>query len=156
MKIRKLSNSCVAVLATLSILILTSCASIQLIAPYDERIENGITELQKNTTAFFVKIERQRGSDNNDYTNHIEFYDNSKVAMKSLLIRAGATAQNEKTEDQILLLMEKYESLEKQHKTTGLTPYTIPSLEASFDQIFRAILTLEVAKKELNEEREGE
>ncbi|MBT9166876.1 MAG: hypothetical protein DDT19_00200 [Syntrophomonadaceae bacterium] len=56
-----------AVFSVLFVLILVACGHIQLIAPYDERIENGVTELQKNTTAFFVKIERQGGSDKDDY-----------------------------------------------------------------------------------------
>ena len=68
----------------------------------------------------------------------------------------GALTKNKKTEKQILLLIQKFELLEKQHKTTGLTPYTIPTLESSFDQIFRSILTLEVAKKELNGKKKGE
>jgi hypothetical protein len=103
-----------------------------------------------------VKIERKGGSDKNDYNNYTKFYDDSKISTKSLLIRAAAIAQNEKTEQQIKLLMEKYKSLEEQHKAIGLTPHTIPSLESSFDQIFRAILTLEVAKKELTEKKKGE
>jgi len=156
MKFRGLLKVNVAAFSVLLILTLLSCAPIQLIAPYDERIENGIKELQKNTTEFFVKIERQGGSNKNDYKNHVKFYDNSKVSTKSLLIRAGATAQNEKTEGQITSLMDKYKSLEEQHKKIGLTLNTIPSLESSFDQIFRAILTLEVAKKELIDKKKGE
>lgn len=153
MKFRGLLRVNAAVFSALFVLILVACGHIQLIAPYDERIENGITELQKNTTAFFVKIERQGGSDKDDYKNHVKFYDDSKVSTKSLLIRAGAAAQNEKTQGQINLLMEKYKSLEEQHKTVGLTPYTIPSLESSFDQIFRYILILEIGKKELSEKK---
>jgi len=156
MKARRLSNPHLALFVILFIVILASCASVQLIAPYDERIEKGITELQRNTTTFFVKVERQGGSDINDYKNHIEFYDHSKVATKSLFIRAGATAQNKKTEEQILLLMQKFELLEKQHKNSGLTPNTIPTLESSFDQLFRSVLTLEVAKKEPNGKKKGE
>ena len=148
MKKGQLANLQVCALAILCML-LGSCAHITLIAPYDERIEKGITELQKNTTTFFVKIERQGGSDKDDYKNYLDFYDKSKVATKSLLIRAGATARNEKTEGQIKALTEKYDSLENQHRTVGLTPYTIPITETSFDVIFRAILTLEVAKKDL-------
>ncbi len=156
MKVGRLSNLHLATFAILFSIILASCASVQLIAPYDERIEKGITELQKNTTTFFVKVERQGGSDINDYKNHTEFYDHSKVATKSLFIRAGATAQNKKTEEQILLLMQKFELLEREHKDSGLTPNTIPTLESSFDQLFRSILTLEVAKRELNGTKKGE
>lgn len=156
MKFRGLLKVNAAAFSVLFVLTLASCAHIQLIAPYDERIENGVTELQKNTTAFFVKIERQGGSDKNDYKNHIKFYDDSKVSTKSLLIRAGATAQNKMTEEQITLLMQKYKYLEEQHMTIGLTPYTISTLESSFDQIFRSILTLEVAKKELGEKKKGD
>jgi len=153
MKFKRLLRFNVMSFLVLLVLTIASCAHVQLMAPYDERIEKGVTELQKNTTEFFVKIERKGGSDKVDYNNHTSFYDDSKVSTKSLLIRAGATAQNEKTQGQVILLMEKYRSLEKQHKTLGLTPYTIPSLESSFDQIFRAILTLEVAKKELIEKK---
>ena len=136
-------------LLTLVCMILASCAHVTLIASHDERIEKGITELQKETTTFFVNIERQGGSSKEDYSKYTDFYDKAKVATKSLFIRAGATAQNKLTEQQIKLLMEKYAKLEEQHKTTGLTPYTLAPLESSFDDIFRAILTLEVAKKDL-------
>jgi len=128
---------------------IAACTHIQLIAPYDERIEKGITELQKNTTEFFVEIERKDGSDTEDYKNYIEFYDDTKVATRSLLIRAGAVAYNETTEAQIKKLMDKYKKLEKQHTEVGLSAHTVPLLEASFDQCFRAILILEVAKEEL-------
>ena len=79
-------------------MLIASCTHIQLIAPYDERIENGVTELQKNTTEFFVAIERNGGSDIADYNNHTKFYDDSKVSAISILIRAGATAKNEKND----------------------------------------------------------
>lgn len=142
---RILSSLHITALAVFCI-IFASCAHVTLIAPYDERIEKGITELQKDTTAFFVKIERQGGSNIEDYNKHTEFYDKAKVTVRSLMIRAGATSQNEITKQQIQILMEKYDTLENQHKTTGLTPHTIKPLETSFDVIFRTILTLEVAK----------
>ncbi len=156
MKFRKSIKLNVTAFSVFFVLTLAACAPIQLIAPYDERIENGVTELQKSTTAFFVKIERQKGSDKNDYQNHVKFYDESKVSTKSLLIRASATAQNKKTEGQIDLLMQKYNKLEEQHEKSGLKINTIPTLESSFNQIFRSILTLEVAKKELKEKKKGD
>ena len=156
MKSRQLRTFGVLFILVSFVLTMAACAHVQLIAPYDERIDKGITELQKNTTEFFVGIERKGGSDKTDYNNYTKFYDDSKVSAKSLLIRAGAVVQNKKTEDQIILLMEKYKSLEEQHKTIGLTSYTIAPLESSFDQIFRAILTLEVAKKEPTEKKKGE
>ena len=156
MKFRKSIKLNVTAFSVFFVLTLAACAPIQLIAPYDERIENGVTELQKSTTAFFVKIERQKGSDKNDYQNHVKFYDESKVSTKSLLIRASATAQNKKTEGQIDLLMQKYNKLEEQHEKSGLKINTIPTLESSFNQIFRSILTLEVAKKELKEKKKAD
>jgi hypothetical protein len=139
------------VLVAAFLVTLASCAPVRLIAPYDERIEKGVTALQKDTTAFFTKIDRQGGSDQNDYKNHVAFYDKSRVGTKSLLIRAGAVPKNEQTEKQLEALMEKYRSMEEQHKTQGLSQSVIPSLESSFDQAFRAILTLEIAKKKLVE-----
>lgn len=156
MKSRQLRKFGVLVLLIFFVLTIAACAHIQLIAPYDERIDKGITELQKNTTEFFVGVERKGSSDKNDYKNYVKFYDDSKVASKSLLIRAGAIAQNKKTEQQIKILIEKYKTLEEQHKTIGLSSQTIPPLESSFDQIFHAILTLEVAKKEPTDKKKGE
>ncbi len=156
MKPRYLKKYGVLLLLTSFLLTIAACAHIQLTAPYDERIDKGVTELQKNTTEFFVGIERKGGSDKIDYKNYFKFYDDSKVSTKSLLIRAGAIAQNKQTEGQLTLLMAKYKLLEEQHKTIGLTPYTIAPLESSFDQIFRTILTLEVAKKDPGEKKKGE
>ena len=38
------------------------CGPVTLIAPYDQRIDEGVTNLQKSTAEFFTKIERQGGS----------------------------------------------------------------------------------------------
>ena len=39
------------------------CGSVTVIAPYDQKIDDGVTNLQKSTAEFFTKIERQGGSD---------------------------------------------------------------------------------------------
>lgn len=130
-------------------LALSSCAHVQLVAPYDERIEKDVVALQESTTRFFVMLERQEGSTQQDYPKHIVFYDNAKVVTRGLLIRTRAVPTNEKTAEQVQLLAEKYRSLEEQHRTRGLSLAVSRTLEPSFDQIFRAILALEIGKKEL-------
>ena len=62
--------------------------SIQLIAPYDQKIDDGITNLQKMTAEFLTKIDRQGGSTPEDYKNHTKFYDDARVALSSILVRA--------------------------------------------------------------------
>jgi hypothetical protein len=56
------------------------CSSIQLIAPYDQKIDDSVTNLQKMTAEFLTKIERQGGSKPDDYKNHAKFYDDARIA----------------------------------------------------------------------------
>ena len=57
------------------------CGPVTLIAPYDQKIDDGVTNLQKSTAEFFTKIERQGGSKPEDYKNYTKFYDDAKVTL---------------------------------------------------------------------------
>ena len=128
------------------------CAPIQLIAPYDQKTDEGVTNLQKMTAQFFTRIERQGGSTPDDYKNQTKFYDDARVALSGVLVRSQALAQNDLTVQQIEILQQQFQKLEQDHKTMGISQAMVPQLEKAFNRTFTAILTLEVAKKEPKQE----
>ena len=134
---------------------LVGCGSIRLIAPYDQRTDDAVTNLQKSTADFFVRVERQGGSSAQDYKNQTKFYDDAKVMLSGILVRANAISNNEKTVQQLEILKQQYQQLEQQNKTIGISQSAIPQLESAFNRTFTAILTLEVAKKEPKAEEAG-
>ena len=131
---------------------LFGCGSIQLTAPYDQKIDEGVTNLQKMTAQFFTHIERQGGSSAEDYKNQTKFYDDAKVMLSGILVRAQALTNNTKTIQQLEILGQQFQKLEQDHKTIGISQAAVPQLEKAFNRTFTAILTLEVAKKELKQE----
>jgi hypothetical protein len=119
--------------------------SIRLIAEYDKKIDDGVTELQKKTEAFLIKMERIAETPEGAYTKRIGFYDKVKVDLSLLKVRADAIALNDLTSKQIGLLQDSFKSLEEQHKK-GLKAVMIESIRQSLNTQFTAILKLEVSK----------
>jgi hypothetical protein len=132
------------VVLSLVLLAATGC-SVRLIAEYDKKIDDGITEVQKKTEAFLLKMERIAETPEGAYAKHIGFYDEVKVDLSLLRVRADAIAQNDLTSKQIGLLQDSFKSLEEQHKK-GLKPVMIESIRQSLNAQFTAILKLEVSK----------
>jgi hypothetical protein len=126
---------------------LLGCGSIQLIAPYDQKIDEGVTNLQKMTAQFLTHVERQGGSSAQDYNNQTKFYDDAKVMLSGILVRAEALTNNAKTVQQLEILGQQFQKLEQDHKTIGISQAAVPQLEKAFNRTFTAILTLEGAKK---------
>ena len=123
------------------------CGPVTLIAPYDQRIDEGVTNLQKSTAEFFTKIERQGGSNREDYKNHTKFYDDAKVTLSGLSVRANAFTNNKLTTEQLEVLSEQFRLLEETHMKIGVSKAAVPEYEKAFNRTFTAILTLEIAKK---------
>src|SRR5262245_63401043 len=91
------------------------CGPVTLIAPYDQKIDDGVTNLQKSTAEFFTKIERQGGSKPEDYNNYTKFYDGAKVTLSGLSVRASAFTNNKLTTEQLAVLSEQFRDLEQTH-----------------------------------------
>ncbi|HME42377.1 MAG TPA: hypothetical protein VKF36_04760 [Syntrophorhabdales bacterium] len=146
------------ILVVLLVLVMsmTGCGSIRLIAPYDQKIDDGVTDLQKATAEFFTGIERQGGSTPTDYQNHTRFYDYCKVSLSGLIVRAGALSANSLTLQQLEILRQQFQDLEADDQKMGIPQAAVPQYEKAFNRTFTAILTLEVAKKERKTEGAGE
>lgn len=123
-----------------------SGCTIRLIADYDQKIDDGVTALQKKTEAFLIKLERTCQEPEGAYSNHVSFYDEAKVELSALQVRADAIALNKLTSEQIEKLRDSFDKIEAQHKL-GFTPIVVAKTRNILNSHFTAILKLEVAKK---------
>ena len=132
----------------LSILLALGGCSLVSISPYDSSADKAITKLHKQTAEFFAEFTKadELGC---GYSHHLPFYQNSKVSMSSLLVRARARAMadNHITVSQLELLSSSYAGLAQLHQLDCFTPTQVSELWVSFDASFSAILKLELAKK---------
>jgi hypothetical protein len=126
-------------------LTVSGCA-IRLIADYDQKIDDGVTALQKKTEAFLIKLERTCQNQEGEYSKHISFYDEAKVELSALQVRADAVALNELTSVELKDLQDSFEKMEEQHKL-GFTPIVVAETRKILNSHFTAILMLEVRKK---------
>ena len=130
----------------LSILLALGGCSLVSISPYDSSADKAITKLHKQTAEFFAEFTKadELGC---GYSHHLPFYQNSKVFISSLLVRARAMADNHITVSQLELLSSSYAGLTQLHQLGCFTPAQVNELWVSFDASFSAVLKLELAKK---------
>jgi hypothetical protein len=127
---------------------LNGCVSVRLIADYDQKIDEGVTALHRKTETFFVKLERAGQKPEADYQHNVSFYDEVKVDVAALQLRADSVALNKQTSEQLHLLQNSFDQMEKMHAANGtLSPIVIDETRKQLNHEFIAILTLEVAKK---------
>ena len=119
----------------------------KLISSYDESTDRAVTQLQRDIETFFVTVERQAGMPECEYENHVEFYQDSKVAISAIEVRARAIPKNEITIEQIALLKDSMDKLEQLHELGCFSPGQVENLRNSFNTSITAILKLELAKK---------
>lgn len=126
-------------------------ACVTLVAPYDQKIDDMATGLQREIS---TEIETLSTQDKPDclYPNHVAFYRNVRVDISALAVRAAAHDMNSQTIQQIEALRTALDDLEKihQHDTQQnrcIRPDTFFPIRRAFDQITIAIVRLEIAKK---------
>ena len=130
----------------LIILTLIGCANVRLISDYDEKTDSAITAFQKEMETFLTSLERNAGKDQAKYENNVKFYDEAKVELSAIRVRAEAIPYNTITVQQIDLLVDNVNKLEQLHKI-GMTADDIKPLRTAFNVSCTAILKLEIAKK---------
>lgn len=123
-------------------ILFSSCSSIKLVGDYDEKIDTGITALQKTMETHMLAIQEKGAK----YSSSRAFYEKSKVEISSLRIRADATERNSLTVKMLDKLAKNISRLETAHKT-GIDPAEVPLFRGGFNSQFTAILTFELAKK---------
>ena len=133
-------------LLPLSVLILSSC-TVTLISRYDEVTDKACTELHQKVTGFLLKME-SAASPEIPYKLNVSFYQDTKLTLESILLRAESIDKNEKTVEQVKLLQGSIENLRKIHEESDLLkPIVIQASRTAINAQFKSILTLELAKK---------
>lgn len=132
---------------SLILLLFTSCASVRLISDYDEITDKTVTAVQEKVSAFFVKMESEAGTEAAEYENYRTFYQEVKVDLTTLKIRADAIEKNKIVQDQISELTRMLDNLEKLHKLGFPSAEVLKPLEQPFNSAFTAIIKLQLGLK---------
>ncbi len=127
-------------------LVLASC-TVKLISNYDETTDRAVTALQRKTEAHLIALEAVETLPECIYDQHKKFYDEAKVDISAITIRAAAVPRNEITTKETQLLLSSLENLEKLHKISCLSKDQIALLRSNFNSSYTAILKLELAKR---------
>ena len=140
----------VAYLATLFLLSvgLVGCGHLKLIADYDEQVDKQATALQKEIEVFMVGLERKLSNpdpQDDRYEAHTDFYDNVRVELSALKVRAAALPKNELTTSAVGRIEENIQLLEQAHMK-GLKKEEIEPIRGAINLQFTSILKLELAK----------
>jgi hypothetical protein len=134
----------------LIMMVLNGCSTIKLVGDYDEHIDQGVTQLQKDVETFLVKLEAsaEKPADRvESYDKNIQFYNETKVAISSLRIRADSMERNSITVRMLDRLAKNISRLEGMHRE-GLAKAEIDeSIRGGLNAQFTAILTFELAKR---------
>ena len=126
--------------------VLSAC-SISLISNYDEQIDRAATVLQKQMDAHLTRLEAGSGADATFESNK-RFYQDYLVDLRSVELRASTHPENQQSLGQYRLMIRNLEDVRSTHETEGtLSLAYIDTVRELFNQGWRAIITLEVAKK---------
>lgn len=129
---------------------LAGCGTIKLVGDYDEQIDKGVTQLQKDVETFLVKLEAtaEKPADKvESYDKNKKFYEDAKVALSGLRVRADSMERNSITVRMLDRLSNNISRLEGMHRN-GLAKAEIDqSIRGGLNSQFTAILTFELAKK---------
>ncbi len=136
-----------AVVLPLALALATAGCTIKLISDYDETTDRAVTQLQRKVDGFLVDIQRKAGTPEAEYAKNAKFYDETRVDVDAIRVRAQAMPKNDITVQQINLVQNSLDNLEKLHKLGFSSPEEIAPLRTAFDTSFTAILKLELAKK---------
>ncbi|MEI6265465.1 MAG: hypothetical protein WCP74_10175 [Sphingobacteriia bacterium] len=127
--------------------LVTSCTSVRLVSEYDEITDKAVIALQKKVSTTFVKLENDIGTDKAKYENYKGFYQNAKVDLNTLKVRADAIDKNNIVQDQIAALTSMLDNLEKLHKIGFSSVDQITPLKQPFNSAFTAIIKFQMALK---------
>jgi hypothetical protein len=140
----------------LALLPLTASCAVSLIAPYDSRTEEMVTQIQSELSAFHQELIYANKAPDCVYSKHVGFYRTVHADIANLRVRVSAIAKNAQTGDQVEALEAGVDDLEQIHRNReSQAPgdsqcMGIKAMENSFgglEGIVRAILQLEMVKQ---------
>lgn len=136
----------VPLVVSLMLLALSGCSNIRLIADYDEQTDVAVTQIQRKMEQFLILMERNIGKDEASYARNTKFYDEVRIDLSAISVRAAAIPENDISIQQLGLLSDNLGNLEKIHQL-GISTNDIQLIRTAFNGSCTAILKLELAKK---------
>ena len=134
------------VLTTLALAtVLPACSTVVLMSPYDEQTDVGVTSLQKKVDG---ALEQLGKAPLPDYGSLQPTYAEINGDLAVLVSRNTLREKNTLTLGQLGNLSKELKILEDQHAAGSLKSVMVGPMRDSLDQTFRAILKLEISKKE--------
>jgi hypothetical protein len=135
-------------LSALAVLLLTAACTVRLISDYDEVFDQRVTSFQRMVDVFLVQAALGEGP---EFADSGGFYAEAEAELTLLATRAAATPKNELTVQQVAALLAAFANVRKVHEQNRSNRNgwraAAPIAQQAIDQICRAILTLELAKK---------
>lgn len=126
-------------------------ACVTLMAPFDETTDRLATDLQRKISTHIESLDGAVAPDCL-YPAHAAFYDEARVDISALNVRARAFDMNAQTIQQTEALRESVDALEQLHQLATnahrcLSHDELSPLRRAFDSQVGAIIRLEIAKK---------
>jgi len=121
--------------------------------PYDPQIDQGATELYKDTYVFLLSIEANRnGTSKSAYYTHKKFYNDAAARLAALKLRAEiqSTPKEQEVVKAITNLQAAYTALASTDRMNGLNSRTLAEFQNSVDREFQALLKKEAFQKALS------
>lgn len=139
-----------------------SACSVQLVSEYDEQLDKGITELQKQTASILAKMNKSLNNPSISY--QARDYDELRSTLDILLVRSQSRDKNEATTNALYAMgfatledpptppqgnvPKDSFSLQKRHMLKdAMTAEDLRDLRTLLNTRYQAILRLELAKK---------
>lgn len=108
------ANGMLSILVVMA-MVMSGCASVQLVASYDENIDKEAQQLQKKLDGYFISLQSGSATDLK-YKSQQKFYEGVLTDLNAMGVRAGGIYNNQLTIEQIDLAKENLAFLVLLHK----------------------------------------
>lgn len=122
------------------------CSNVCRVAEYDSHMDIAISELQRKVETFLTQMERGGNRGEASYERNVWFYDEVRVDLSAINVRAGAVTGDGPLLEQLRLLAEQILLLEGVHKN-GLDGTAIQRVRGAVNACCTRILRLELARR---------
>lgn len=118
---------------------------VRVMAPYDPVLEQGVTQVATDVSAFLALAEGVAGTPDAAFRAHVPFYAKTQGALRVLRLRAEKEPNSERVISQLDGLGRNLERLRERHRASGevgLAPDYIQSARNAFEVQFTSFFTL--------------
>lgn len=100
----------------LALLLLVSACGVDLIAPYNQTVVDGVVQTNSDVDGILTSVERGIGTDDAVYENYVEQYDQLHIDIRALILQVECIPRGDITVTQIELLDEMISVIEETHQ----------------------------------------